>query len=86
MGQVWVNGKFITSENKKSENWKPAAKQEAKVWGQCPDCGCDILCGGTVWWMINKKVCWECREPYMEAGIGHCDCPDLELPEFSLEG
>lgn len=84
MGKVWVNGKVLDSLNKKSEKWTPAPKPEKTVWGKCPDCNSDIMNGETVWWMHDRKVCWDCREPYRAQGIGHMDCCDLEFPELTL--
>lgn len=84
--RVWVNSKWLTSDNPKVEKWKLAAEQEKTVWGSCPDCGEDIMSGETVWWMHEKKVCMSCREPYRAAGLGHLDCCDLVLPGMTLEG
>lgn len=86
MDRVWVNSKWLTSENKKAEKWKPAPPKEKTVWGSCPDCDNNIMSGETVWWMHDKKVCMACYEPYFSVGLGHWDCCDLVLPGTTLEG
>jgi hypothetical protein len=86
MGKAWVNGKFITSENKKSENWKPAAEQERKLFGSCADCFIPIYDLDTIWYLRDRLVCFDCRTPYQEAGRGHMDAANLVLPDSSLEG
>lgn len=84
MSQVWVNGKFFTSENKKSSKWIPAAEQEKVLWGLCP-CGETILEGDPVGMVADhiKVVCYSC----WLAGLlpdGHCDCAGLRLPDATL--
>ena len=84
MGQVWVNGKFFTSENKKTDKWKPAAEQEKKLWGKC-GCGEFIYEGDPVGMVgeHDRVVCYSC----WLAGIledGHLDCCMLEFPDATL--
>jgi hypothetical protein len=66
--------------------WQKPPEPPKTVWGVCPDCQKPILSGETVWWMVDKKVCMGCYEPYLAADVGHMDCCDLVLPGVTLEG
>lgn len=84
MSQVWVNGKFFTSENNKSGKWKPAPEQEKVLWGSC-FCGELIYEGDPVGMIADhvKVVCYSC----WIAGFlseSHLDCAGLILPDATL--
>lgn len=66
--------------------WVPLPRGERRKWGECEDCGCILWELASVWWMRDRIVCLECRQPYQEAGIGHHDAAGLVLPGLAMEG
>lgn len=61
MARVWVNSKWLTSDNKKAEKWKPSPVQEKKFWGLC-NCGEKIYEGDAVGMVADHEVvvCYAC--------------------------
>ena len=84
MGQVWVNGRFFTSENAKSGKWKPTAEQEKKFYCKC-GCGEDIFEGDPVG-MIADHVTVVCYSCWLAGVLSNChlDCCMLQLPDATL--
>lgn len=83
MSKVWVNGKFFTSENKKSEGWTPPPNPEKILWGLCPSCGA-VICEGDTVAMLgdhDKVACIACFDTIPGA---HVDCVGLRLPDLTL--
>ena len=66
--------------------WEKPPEREREVFGECPDCGATIWKMQSCWWMLDKIVCIDCHELYLEAGMGHHDCAGLNLPAVLLEG
>lgn len=84
MARVWVNSKWLTSENKKSEKWKPPPKLEKVLWGICI-CGEAIYRGDSVGMIGDHErvVCYAC----LLAGAlpeSHLDCAGLRFPDSTL--
>lgn len=82
--KVWVNSKWLTSDNKKIEKWKPAAAKDKVLWGSC-SCGAAIYEGDAVGMEGDhtQVVCFDC----WRAGAlpeGHLDCCNLRLPDATL--
>lgn len=84
MARVWVNSKWLTSDNKKAEKWKPAPGQEKKLWGICP-CGVIIYEGDSVGMIGDhwKVVCHTCFISG-ELPESHLDCAGLRFPDETL--
>jgi predicted RNA-binding Zn-ribbon protein involved in translation (DUF1610 family) len=67
-------------------NYIAELESAPEVFAKCPDCGREIMKITSIWQMEGRFVCYECREPYQEAGIGYLDSAGLVLPKFLLEG
>jgi hypothetical protein len=87
MAQVWVNGRFFTSEQTKAQDWTPPSQPDKTLWRLCPDCGCSIYQLESCWPMADKTVCvWNgCWEKYHQQGLGYHGCAGLDLG-VALEG
>jgi hypothetical protein len=59
---------------------------EAARFGTCGDCGGLVWKYTAIWQMVERWVCFECRQEYQEAGEGFLDCAGLQLPKVMLEG
>lgn len=84
MSRVWVNSKWLTSDNKKAEKWKPSPVQENKFWGLC-DCGEKIYEGDAVGMVADHEVvvCYVCLLAGEIPDI-HLDCAGLRFPDETL--
>jgi len=81
---VWVNGKFLNTENKKAEKWSPEPQKEKVLYGLCP-CGEQICEGDSVGMVADhEQVC--CYTCWLAGALpnGHLDCCNLKLPEITL--
>jgi hypothetical protein len=68
------------------QSWKPEPEAAREKFGTCPDCGGLVWRYASIWQMMNRWVCWNCKDEYAEAGEGYLDCAGLELPKVMLEG
>lgn len=84
MSRVWVNSKWLTSDNKKAEKWKPSPGQEKKLWGLCI-CG-EQICEGDAVGMEGDHVQVVCYSCWLAGAIvdGHLDCCNLRFPDETL--
>ena len=57
-----------------------------EVFAECEDCGRPIMKFTSIWQLIGRFVCFNCREVYQECGQGYLDCCGLQLPKYLLEG
>lgn len=84
MSRVWVNSKWLTSDNPKAKKWKPAAQQEKVLYGSCP-CGEEIFEGDAVAMygdheQVRCYTCWMTGE-FTDF---HLDCAGLKFPDVTL--
>lgn len=68
------------------EDYVAAIAAAPEEFAECPDCGAIIMKMTSIWQMPERFVCFDCRGPYLEAGIGFQDCAGLILPGMTLEG
>jgi hypothetical protein len=84
MDRVWVNSKWLTSDNTKTEKWKPESGKDKALWGLCA-CGETIYEGDAVGMRGDhvQVVCYAC---WLEGKIleAHLDCVGLRLPGVTL--
>ena len=67
----------------KKKEWVRPPEPPRVKFGTCEDCGGLVWKMETMWQMIDRWVCWSCREDYEE---GFADCAGLQLPKVLLEG
>lgn len=82
--KVWVNSKWLTSDNPKAEKYKPAATKEKVLWGLCR-CG-EQICEGDAVGMVGDHthvVCYSCfaTDDFPDH---HLDCAGLRFPDETL--
>lgn len=86
MCRVWVNSKWLTSDNLKLEKKKdkPSPLKRKVLWGLCP-CAEPIYEGDSVGMRGDHEavVCYVC---WVEGKLqdSHLDCAGLKLPEATL--
>lgn len=84
MSKVWVNSKWLTSDNPKAEKWKRAAEKGKVLYGMCP-CGEEIFEGDAVGMYGDHEqiVCYSC---WLAGALpdGHLDAAGLQLPNETL--
>ena len=66
--------------------WVPKPKMAQEVFCECDDCGDPIYKITACWQIGSRVVCWDCHEPYLEAGMGYHEAAGLKLPAVMLEG